>query len=265
MIKFTPPIENFRFQGNISQLFGVNKSAYEQFRNSKGEKLGGHNGLDIFAENDQLGYGTLIKAMHDWDTCSLESDFPIKTRGNGIRLYKHMTPFLVDGVMCHMIETIYWHLADFEIKAGSSGKQGETIGKMGNTGQVFPKPSNTCALCPYFGTHLHTAWRGYDKNGKIIDNDFDGYRDPVPFLFQEGDRLPVIFNRDMYPGVSGNDVAWLQTVLKLEGFGEDYEPLGYFGSKTLRDVIKLQKKHSISPALGFVGPKTRSYLNNKYN
>ena len=63
--------------------------------------------------------------------------------------------------------------------------------------------------------------------------------------------------------MSGDDISWLQSILKLEGFAGDYEPIAYFGAKTMRDVIYLQKKYNLTP-VGIFGPKTREIINSKY-
>lgn len=263
MYKFSPPIEKFNWLNNVSQMFGVNGSYYKRFRNSKGVPLPGHNGLDVTGDAEKLGYGTKILAMHDFDTCGIETDFPTKTIGNIIRLYKNLDkPITVLGKEVWKVESIYAHLSDFAIKAGTNGKAGDVIGLMGNTGHVFPEPSNKCPLCPYYGTHTHVAWRAYDKKGKVIDNEYDGYLDPIPNIYAAG-KLPIGFNRTLTIGSSGDDVSWLQTCLKIEGLAGDYEPLGYFGAKTLRDVSTLQSRLGWTP-VGSVGPKTREYLNNKY-
>src|SRR5574341_85940 len=101
-MKFLAPIQNFSFAANVSQLFGVNRSYYQS-----NFGLLGHNGIDIVVRTDKLGYGTLVRAAHDFDTCSLETDFPTKKNGNGIRLYQRLSfPIIVNKIECHMIETI---------------------------------------------------------------------------------------------------------------------------------------------------------------
>ncbi len=71
------------------------------------------------------------------------------------------------------------------------------------------------------------------------------------------------FNRQLQLGSRGADVAALDKVLIAEGIktamGDDY-----FGAQTKDLVKKLQTKHSILPALGNVGPRTRAKLNKLY-
>lgn len=69
-----------------------------------------------------------------------------------------------------------------------------------------------------------------------------------------------IFNKNLYFGIRNNDVVELQKRFKEEGLAT-YEPTGFFGALTLASAIAYQKKHGISPALGFVGAITRAKLN----
>lgn len=255
------PIENFDWKVNISQHFGCSPGVY-------GSRFGlpGHNGLDIIQASDKLGYGTRILAAHDFQSSSLSSDFPTKTTGNGITIKTLLDPVIkVNGIDARYMETIYWHLSDFSILAGASGKRGDIIGLMGNTGFVSPKPSNACALCPYYGTHLHFGVRFYDVFGNVIDasNGYGGYKDPVPYMFKTGDKFRMFFGSNITYASSGDEVSWLQTLLRLEGFAADYDPIAYAGSKTIRDVMKLQEKYGLN-SFPVTGPKTRAILNNKY-
>jgi peptidoglycan hydrolase-like protein with peptidoglycan-binding domain len=77
-----------------------------------------------------------------------------------------------------------------------------------------------------------------------------------------------IFNKPLYYGQSGKDVEYLQIFLKSQG--EDIYPggliTGYFGELTERAVINFQLKYGIidsreSPFAGYVGPSTRSKIN----
>ena len=59
--------------------------------------------------------------------------------------------------------TVYMHLSTILVKEGQVVSRGQVIGKMGNTGEVYPVPSS---YSPYSGTHLHFAtWRGFPNRG----------------------------------------------------------------------------------------------------
>jgi murein DD-endopeptidase MepM/ murein hydrolase activator NlpD len=256
----SPPIKDFKWRGSISQLFGVNAETYKQFLNDQGKPIAGHNGLDIVFRNDpKMGYGQDVFAAADGVVSQKTYDNETHTRGNGIYLLHDVMP---DG---RRMETVYWHVIDFQVEIGQRVRRGDVIAKVGNNGFVFPKPSPSC---PYCGSHLHFACRFYQTSAqglKLIRTDYgSGYSDPTPYMYNSGEKLPLYFSRNLTLGLSGDDVSWLQTVLKIEGFAKDYEPIGYFGRKTLRDAIAFQKKYSIYPTFGYVGAKTRAFLNEKY-
>jgi len=241
-LKLSPPINGFNAAKNLSQLFGTNPELYKREFG-----IPGHNALDFVWADEKRGFGTPVLAMHDGVVSQINYDVPHKTKGNGIYVFSS------DG----RFYTNYWHLATFEAQVGQVVKARQVIGTMGNSGNVTPKPSPECPLC---GTHLH--------GGLFVPNhanDYGGFVDPLPYLFNGEEKLPIFFGRDMFFGKTGDDVSWLQTCLRIEGFAEDYDPIAVFGFKTLRDVSKLQKKHGISPAMGYVGKVTRSFLNGKYS
>lgn len=251
----TAPIQNYRHEHNISQMFGVNRDTYRRLFN-----LPAHNAIDIVQVSGKLGYGTPLISPFDYEYVRISYDTPDRTRGHGIyvRSKKFNSPISIHGSTAYYAECPLWHLADFDVTEGASGLRGNILARMGNTGQVFPKPSNKCPLCPFYGTHVHFGLRFLDINKNIIHNGFyqSGYVDPIPFMHNEGDKYPIRFLRDLYFARTGDDVGWLQTLLKIEGFGNDYEPTGFYGYKTLRDVRKLQQKYGIS-ATGYFGSQTR--------
>ena len=148
------------------------------------------------------------------------------------------------------------------MKAGDVVDPSQKIGLMGNTGFVFPAPSQSC---PHCGTHTHFAARLWRQGSYVFTDYKSGWIDPVPLMYRPGDRFRMSFTRDLLLGSSGHDVAWLQTILKIEGFGAEYQPIGRFGPKTMRDVRLLQKKIGIEPSIGYVGPKTRNWLIQNYS
>lgn len=249
-----PPIKNFNWDKNVSQMFGVNKGTYFPRFN-----IPGHNGLDIYVLPDS--YGVEVLATHDGIINTLQFDDPTRKSGNGIL----MQGYDENG---NYVQTLYWHLSRFNVQLGQQVKAGEVIGYIGNTGFVMPSPSPSC---PHCGAHLHFGvsrikivppgtW-----NTEFVKTDYGSFCDPTPFLFKEGNKLPIRFFRDLFIGREGDDVSWLQTVLKIEFPDVPFEPIGIFGNQTRIAVQRLQRKYGINPVFGYVGTKTRSYLNSKYS
>lgn len=240
MIKLQPPVNNFTFRASLSQSFGVNAAIYQ----ARG--LFAHDGLDIdFPNILNQGYGQPILAAHQGYISQLIQDNPEHTRGNGLCVMANDQTYM----------TLYWHLSKFNVGIGQVVNVGDVIGFAGNTGFVMPAPSPSN---PYAGTHLHFGLKIFG-----IVNQYNSYIDPIPRLYNLGDKLPFGFTVDMLLGSIGNQVSWLQTMMKLEGYA-DYEPIGYFGLKTMRDVKHFQEMNGINPVFGYVGSKTRAALFTKY-
>lgn len=74
------------------------------------------------------------------------------------------------------------------------------------------------------------------------------------------------FSRDLYFGLSGDDVVVLQIFLINKNVGPQAVKLakvgatGKFFSLTKNALIEFQKNACISPAIGYFGPKTRAYI-----
>jgi hypothetical protein len=76
-----------------------------------------------------------------------------------------------------------------------------------------------------------------------------------------------IFTRDLYLGIKGDDVIKLQKYLNNNGFildssgaGSPGKETNYFGQLTQNALIKFQQEKNISPAVGYFGPITKSYI-----
>lgn len=70
------------------------------------------------------------------------------------------------------------------------------------------------------------------------------------------------FTRDLSFGSWGSDVRELQLILNQLGYAS-MMGTGFFGNKTLESVIRFQISNNITPAHGYVGPKTRFSLSSK--
>ncbi len=68
------------------------------------------------------------------------------------------------------------------------------------------------------------------------------------------------FSHDLEFGNQGDDIKTLQTFLSARGLLPKSGLTGLFDDETRLGVINFQKSHSISPAVGYVGPITRSKI-----
>jgi len=74
------------------------------------------------------------------------------------------------------------------------------------------------------------------------------------------------FGQDIQIRMKGEEVRILQNSLKWLGcFDPKVPSTGYFGPVTLEAVKVFQRRFSITPVLGFVGPKTRAKLNELFS
>lgn len=69
------------------------------------------------------------------------------------------------------------------------------------------------------------------------------------------------FTSDMTIGSQGTQVVALQTWLINKGFAIPAGATGYFGAQTQAALAKYQASVGISPAVGYFGPVTRSFVN----
>jgi len=104
------------------------------------------NGSNIYAANN----GTVVAASSG---CVVGNASCNGRRGNYITINHNIGGY----------STTYMHLARVNVKVGQVVSRGQKIGTMGNTGEVYPKPTSSS---PYSGTHLHfvTARNGVAFN-----------------------------------------------------------------------------------------------------
>lgn len=80
------------------------------------------------------------------------------------------------------------------------------------------------------------------------------------------EKTKLNFTRDLKEGMEGSDVAMLQKFLLKEGKGSEAKKLasvtnyGKFGPQTKKALIEYQKSVGITPAQGYFGSKTKSYI-----
>jgi spore germination protein YaaH/peptidoglycan hydrolase-like protein with peptidoglycan-binding domain len=94
-----------------------------------------------------------------------------------------------------------------------------------------------------------------------------GYYGPLTRESMGSTALVTELSRDLELGDIGEDVRILQSILNKEGFviapsglGSPGAETNFFGAKTKEAVIKYQLAKGLTPAVGYVGPKTRASL-----
>lgn len=205
--------------------------------------LGGHNGADMVGDGPHGGYGEPVKAMHSGRVIAAKQGH--KTMGNAVYLLDTSNKFY----------SVYMHMSRLNVIEGQHVVEGATIGFIGNAGLVSPKPTSSN---PKAGTHLHVSFRQFPTGI---------YFDPIPMLHREGDRYPYKLTSLLFLGSTGDEVSYLQTLLKLEKPAITFQPVGIFGYQTTKEVNELQVRNGLVRWLGSggTGPLTRNLLNSKYS
>lgn len=104
-------------------------------------------------------------------------------------------------------------------------------------------------------------------NGWFYFDEWNTYIDEI-LTFLDKDDIPAkVFTKDLYYGMTDNQVKTLQQILNKSnfiiaqtGYGSIGKETTFFGSLTKQAVIRLQKAYSL-PQTGFVGVLTRQVLN----
>jgi stage II sporulation protein D len=71
----------------------------------------------------------------------------------------------------------------------------------------------------------------------------------------------ISFSRDLFVGLSGDDVKSLQDTLLEKGHIIPSGATGYFGQETKAALVQFQTANGITPAEGYFGSKTKELLN----
>ena len=116
-------------------------------------KEGGHNGIDIAASYGEPVYSSIggkvvyCDFQNSMGRCVVERTSVIDANGTPLTVrYMHMSKLYVETVTTGLSSTV-------------STTQKQKIGEVGNTGEVYPKPTTAN---PYAGTHLHMDVNPHD-------------------------------------------------------------------------------------------------------
>ena len=119
-----------------------------------------------------------------------------------------------------------------------------------------------------WGGIVTPTWeKAWDRNG-LCDILYEDYK-PTEAWMPIFSSTPTIVNRpslpphqlltkNLYFGMQDDQIKMIQHVLSV------LPESGWFGTKTLKAVIAYQKSKNITPAVGFIGIKTRQALNGDF-
>src|SRR5690606_3549375 len=79
----------------------------------------------------------------------------------------------------------------------------------------------------------------------------------IPTNLSITENLPV---RDLTIGMSGEDVRALQNLLISQGYSIPAGSTGFFANQTRSALSMYQSANNISPAIGYFGPITRTFM-----
>lgn len=120
----------------------------------------------------------------------------------------------------------------------------------------------------YYGatTRAYIAAHPIGTTGGTTGTTPPGQAVPITPGYSPG-GVTVVFTRDLFFGLNGEDVRMLQRVLNANGYavaatggGSPGQETAYFGPATLAAVIRFQLARNIAPPAGRVGPLTRAAL-----
>lgn len=246
----------------ITQLFGGNANPLYH-----GQGLKGHPAFD-----EQCGYGTTIHSYYPGYVHSVL--YP------NTETYDYSCVYQIVETEFEVFEYGQGHVSKVLVAPDSTTVAGQPIAEEGNFGAVYFNGIEVSVAerkaGSHAGTHRHVQKRAVKKVTKTTPgkqylsspqygNPFrkDGYY--FEYFDQDNgynacvDPLAPLFARDLTYGATGWDVWCLQLWLVKRKFGA-FDPTGFYGDKTTAAVIALQNYHSIGPAQGYFGPKTRAAL-----
>lgn len=94
----------------------------------------------------------------------------------------------------------------------------------------------------------------------------DVSRSSSSYIRNFGNSTPAFnFTHDLQIFSQESDVKTLQTILVSKGYLQPQYITGYFGALTKQALSLLQRSVGITPAVGYFGPITRTYLNSYYS
>ena len=112
-----------------------------------------HDAIDIYAYNGSPLYAINNGTVYKAGTGCVVGDYNCNGRQGNYVIINHN----IGGYY-----SVYMHMKDVYVSVGQTVARGQKIGTLGNTGNVYPRPT---ASNPYGGTHLHLSVR---KGGPYV-------------------------------------------------------------------------------------------------
>lgn len=224
-----------------------------------------HLGVDITAGTGQQTWGLPCVWPFPWDgiVYDAEVDSPFNAK-----VHAHSQIDTTDPETGIKYSLIYLHLSSVPKTktdldpAVITYKQGDTIGRIGNNGDVHPAPT---PQFPFNGTHLHLGMgvkNPGDLNAKMVDPliYFD-LNNPFRSLAEN-----YKFNNNLAFGTHSTENTELQRVLqRLAYFPSTQSLTDYYGPLTANGVLQFRIAKGVSSATDpegrSCGPMTRAALN----
>ncbi len=160
--------------------------------------------------------------------------------------------------------------------AGSPGAESAYFGE--KTRQALIRYQEANSITPAFGyfgprtrAHIQGQAQGQptapvEEVRSFVDTATEEEQQPAPTVSTVAEEA-TSFTRDLTIGSEGADVKALQKMLNTLGFivsttgaGSPGAESVYFGEKTRQALIRYQEANSITPALGYFGPRTRAHI-----
>lgn len=264
MSSFLRPLD---FECTIHQGFGDNAN---DFYRSIGLKA--HPGVD-----EACGYGSEVKSYVEGYVYAVYT--PENPASDG-----YTAVYMLCKTPLETFEFSVGHLSRVDVVVGQYVKEGDVIGLEGNKGTVYSGGQRITRAMQdrgdTRGSHRHVQKRPYREVSTISPHRHYLYDAYGIYKTPEGKFCEIVdywngyngcvdftrplWKRDLFFGMSGYDVALLQKALVQLGYG-DFEPTGFYGTKTTQAVARYQKEAGLTPTVGYCGTKTKRLLNATYN